>query len=219
MLNKMRGVTLIELVVVVAIVALLATIAIPSYRQFVLRSHRAEAKSALLDLAAAQEKCDLKNNTYTDAIDDAPPDGLGLLATTEGGYYTIAVDDADADSFTATATAAAGQAELGTRVGDDETASVFAQMDPDDRGDLLDELPAVVASRLMRGLSPAERGLTATVLGYPKGSTGREMSPEVAVVPQDMDAATALRRVLGRLYDPPAGAISVDGVPLTDLDV
>ena len=53
----------------------------------------------------------------------------------------------------------------------------------------------------MRGLSPAERGLTATVLGYPKGSTGREMSPEVAVVPQDMDAATALRRVLGRLYD------------------
>ena len=27
------------------------------------------------------------------------------------------------------------------------------------------------------------------------------MSPEVAVVPQDMDAATALRRVLGRLYD------------------
>lgn len=41
MLNKMRGVTLIELVVVVAIVALLATIAVPSYRQFVMRSHRA----------------------------------------------------------------------------------------------------------------------------------------------------------------------------------
>lgn len=36
MLNKMRGVTLIELVVVVAIVALLATIAVPSYRQFVM---------------------------------------------------------------------------------------------------------------------------------------------------------------------------------------
>ncbi len=78
MRNKMRGVTLIELVVVVAIVALLATIAIPSYRQFVLRSHRAEAKSALLNLAAAQEKFYLQNNTYTDALDDAPPDGLGL---------------------------------------------------------------------------------------------------------------------------------------------
>ncbi len=44
MRNKMRGMTLIELVVVVAIIALLATIAVPSYRQFLLRSHRAEAK-------------------------------------------------------------------------------------------------------------------------------------------------------------------------------
>ncbi|MDI9629181.1 MAG: magnesium transporter [Acidobacteriota bacterium] len=96
---------------------------------------------------------------------------------------------------------ASNQAELVTRLRDDETASVFAQMDPDDRVDLLDELPAGVASRLLLGLSPAERDLTAVVLGYPKGSTGREMSPEVAVVPQDMDAATALRRVLGRLYD------------------
>ena len=112
MWNKMRGVTLIELVVVVAIVALLATIAIPSYRQFVMRSHRAEAKSALLNLAAAQEKFYLQNNTYTAALDDAPPDGLGLLATTENGHYTIAIDDdADAETFTATATAAGGQAD------------------------------------------------------------------------------------------------------------
>jgi len=111
MLKKMRGVTLIELVVVVAIVALLATIAIPSYRQFVLRSHRAEAKSALLNLAAAQEKFYLQNNTYTDALADAPPVGLGLTATTENGYYTIVIDDADTDSFTATATTAGGQAD------------------------------------------------------------------------------------------------------------
>ncbi len=65
MRKKMRGVTLIELVVVVAIVALLATVALPSYRQFQLRSHRVEAKAALLNLAAAQEKFYLQNNTYT----------------------------------------------------------------------------------------------------------------------------------------------------------
>ena len=112
MRKKMRGVTLIELVVVVAIVALLATIAIPSYRQFLLRSHRAEAKSALLNLAAAQEKFYLQNNTYTDALAAAPPAGLGLLATTENGYYTITIaNDADAEIFTATATAAGGQAD------------------------------------------------------------------------------------------------------------
>jgi type IV pilus assembly protein PilE len=110
MRKKMRGMTLIELVIVVAIIALLATIAVPSYRQFVLRSHRVEAKAALLNLAAAQEKFYLQNNTYTDALTDAPPDGLGLTATTEKGYYTVAIDDADADSFTATATATGGQA-------------------------------------------------------------------------------------------------------------
>ncbi len=106
-----RGITLIELVVVVAIVALLATIAVPSYRQFLLRSHRAEATVALLALAAAQEKFYLQNNTYTDELTDAPPDGLGLRAATENGFYTIEIDDADADSFTATATAAGGQTD------------------------------------------------------------------------------------------------------------
>jgi type IV pilus assembly protein PilE len=111
MRKKTLGVTLIELIVVVTIVALLATIAIPSYRQFMLRSHRAEAKAALLNLAAAQEKFYLQNNTYTDALDDAPPAGLGLTATTEKGYYTIAIDAADTDSFAATATAAGGQAD------------------------------------------------------------------------------------------------------------
>ncbi len=111
MRNKMRGVTLIELMVVVAIVALLATVALPSYRQFLLRSHRVEAKAALLNLAAAQEKFYLQNNTYTTELADAPPDGLGLGATTENGYYTIAISAADADSFTATATAAGGQAD------------------------------------------------------------------------------------------------------------
>jgi type IV pilus assembly protein PilE len=111
MRNKMRGMTLIELVIVVAIVALLATVAIPSYRQFLLRSHRAEAKSALLNLAAAQEKFYLQNNTYTEELADAPPDGLGLTATTVNGHFTVTIDDADADSFTATATAAGGQAQ------------------------------------------------------------------------------------------------------------
>jgi type IV pilus assembly protein PilE len=111
MQTKNRGVTLIELVVVVAIVALLASIAVPSYRQYVLRSNRAEAKSALLNLAAAQEKFYLQNNTYTDELTDAPPSGLGLASTTQMGLYTIEVDDADDEGFTATATATGPQAQ------------------------------------------------------------------------------------------------------------
>jgi type IV pilus assembly protein PilE len=109
---RMKGVTLIELMIVIVVVAILASIAVPSYRQYVLRSHRVEAKTALLNLAAAQEKFYLENNTYaTNAeLATAPPDGLGLAATTENGWYTIAIaNGADATTFSATATAAGAQ--------------------------------------------------------------------------------------------------------------
>ena len=109
---KSAGMTLIELMIVVAIVALLASIAVPSYRQYVLRANRTEATTALLQLAAAQEKFYLQNNTYAGnaLIDDAPPAGLGLSATTVGGRYTVAITAATAAAFSATATAAGAQA-------------------------------------------------------------------------------------------------------------
>lgn len=112
MRNRITGVTLIELMIVIVVVGILASIAVPSYRSYVLRSHRVEAKTALLNLAAAQEKFYLQNNTYAvnNLLDDAPPAGLGLSATTENGYYAIAIGAADAAGYTATATAAGSQA-------------------------------------------------------------------------------------------------------------
>ena len=109
--SRIKGFTLIELIIVVAIVAILAIIAVPSYRSYLLRSHRVEAAAALLALSAAQEKFYLQNNTYTDKLDDAPPTGLGLQAVTENGFYDIAIDSADAAGFQATATAKGGQAD------------------------------------------------------------------------------------------------------------
>lgn len=111
---KNAGMTLIELVIVVAIIALLAAIAVPGYRQYVLKGNRAEGQSALMQLAAAQEKFYLQNNEYTDQVAAAPPAGLGLMATTERGFYDIAVAlGPDNQSYTATATpvAGAGQAD------------------------------------------------------------------------------------------------------------
>lgn len=84
------GFTLIELLMVMAIVGLIAAIAIPSYRSYIQRSNRTDATSALLKLAAAQEKHFLQNNVYTDNEASAPPAGLGL-ATSDNGWYTITV--------------------------------------------------------------------------------------------------------------------------------
>lgn len=119
MRNRMTGVTLIELMIVIVVVAILASIAVPSYRSYVLRSHRVEAKTALLNLAAAQEKFYLVNNTYaTNAqLTTAPPNGLGLSATSERGWYTIAITGGDATSFSATATA------TGTQTADGDCAT------------------------------------------------------------------------------------------------
>jgi len=112
-LQRQRGVTLIELIVVVIIVGILAAVAIPSYRNYVMRSQRADAKDALLALATAQEKFYLQCNTYATAIGNAPnclATTLQGAATSQNGWYALAIaGGANAVAFTATATAIAGQ--------------------------------------------------------------------------------------------------------------
>ncbi|SER04382.1 magnesium transporter, partial [Streptomyces radiopugnans] len=68
-------------------------------------------------------------------------------------------------------------------------------MDPDDRARMLREAPAKVAHRVLAGLSPNERRMTSALLGYPEGSVGRYMTPEVVALPQDLTVEQALRTV------------------------
>lgn len=107
----MKGVTLIELMVVIVIVGILASIAVPSYRNYVIRAQRTDAMSALLRVTAAQEKFYLQNNTYASnaLLDDAPPAGLGITGT-ENGWYTLAITTTNglARDFTVTATPVSG---------------------------------------------------------------------------------------------------------------
>ena len=85
-----NGFSLIELMIVVVIVGILLAIALPAYQDYVLRSHRTDAHSSLLDIAARQERFVAQNNTYTTEISAAT--GLGIGSTTSReGYYDLTV--------------------------------------------------------------------------------------------------------------------------------
>lgn len=109
----MRGMTLIELMTVIVIVAVLGSIAVSSYRNYLMRTNRTEARMSLLRVQSAQEKFFLQNNRYADddELETPPPAGLGVNATTQSGYYTIAIENVNAagTTYTAVANAAGGQ--------------------------------------------------------------------------------------------------------------
>jgi type IV pilus assembly protein PilE len=91
MKNRQRGVTLIELLTVMVVLAIVASIAIPSYRRYLLRAQRADAKAALLQVQTAEEKFLLQQNTYTANVTGGQPAGLGLTGKSEHNYYDITV--------------------------------------------------------------------------------------------------------------------------------
>jgi magnesium transporter len=97
--------------------------------------------------------------------------------------------------------AASLQSEIVEALSSKEVADIFLGLDPDDRVSLLDELPATVAQRLLRGLSSKERNLTSEVLGYPQGSIGRRMSPEFVSIKADLSVSQALTKIRAHVLD------------------
>lgn len=99
---KNRGFTLIELMIAVAIVGILAAVALPSYRNSVLKSQRIDAKTALLDLASREERYFTTNNAYT--IDPAK---LGYAGT-----FPVTVPNSNVATYSLNITIATGGASF-----------------------------------------------------------------------------------------------------------
>lgn len=93
------GFTLLELAVVACIVAILTAIAVPAWHAYVLRSHRAEARTALLTLGTAQEKHYLRCNSYAtidpSAATACDPSVLRFPDRSSDSRYRIEVNEAD----------------------------------------------------------------------------------------------------------------------------
>ena len=81
--HAQRGFTLIELMIAVTILAIIAGIAIPSYRDHVIRSNRADAQSYMLQVANQEQQILMDARQYAApqgnaAFTSAAPTGVGL---------------------------------------------------------------------------------------------------------------------------------------------
>ena len=108
-MKKIRGFTLIELMIIVAIVAILAAIAYPSYIAQIQKSRRTDAKSALLAAAVQMQRYFTERNTFATAT--LGPAGV-FPNTSENGYYALTLTGLDASTFTLNA------APIGAQSGD-----------------------------------------------------------------------------------------------------
>lgn len=86
------GFTLIELMIVVVIATILLSIAFPMYLHQIRESRRTDARSALLDLAAREERYFATNSAYTPIAGNLGYPGFGpSYPVGNGQYYYLGV--------------------------------------------------------------------------------------------------------------------------------
>ncbi|CAN5434339.1 magnesium transporter [soil metagenome] len=89
------------------------------------------------------------------------------------------------------------QQQLLRAMAHEQVVSILNEMSPDDRTALLEELPSAAARQLMRLLTPEERRIAQALLGYPEGSVGRLMTPDLVAV----DASWTVGEVLAYIRE------------------
>lgn len=96
----MRGITLLELMIVVVVVGILAAISYPSYMDQVRKTRRSDGKAELMQTAQQLERCYTRFSRY-----DAGNCAVVLPYTTPEGFYVVSAAAAvTASTFTLAAT-------------------------------------------------------------------------------------------------------------------
>lgn len=102
-MDKQKGFTLLELLMVVIIIGVLATIALPQYLKFSEKARTSEALSILGQLRASEMRYYAQYSTYTTSFGalDFDPTAVGALRGTS--FFTYALPAATATTFNVTA--------------------------------------------------------------------------------------------------------------------
>lgn len=77
------------------------------------------------------------------------------------------------------------QENLLRAMGQEDTVRLLNEMSPDDRTALLEELPSSAVTHLLKLLSPHERAVAQSLLGYPEHTVGRLMTPDYIAIRED----------------------------------
>jgi magnesium transporter len=113
-------------------------------------------------------------------------------------------------------------------LGTEQVASILNNLPPDDRTALLEELPSAATQKLLSLLNPEQRRIAVELLGYPKHSIGRRMTPHYVAIQQNWTVAEVLahlreqedkRDTMNQLYVVDAKDRLVDFVRLKNLIV
>ena len=105
-----RGFTLTELLIAIAVVSILVSIAVPSYRSYIVRGKRSAAQSVMMDIANREQQYLLANREYADK-DTLEANGFSLPAEVRENYtWEIDFGESGPPSFVITFTGTGTQA-------------------------------------------------------------------------------------------------------------
>jgi type IV pilus assembly protein PilE len=145
MMRKICGFTLVELLITIAIVTILATIAYPSFLEFMQKARRADAHSAITTLQLAQERlrgsCEfyaLNIDGNSDGCPDTATDSSTVdvkgSSTSREGHYRLSITAANGNSYSIRAVPVDGGAQASDSDCDEITLTVDPNHPNGDRG-------------------------------------------------------------------------------------